>query len=420
MDAENSNLIQQLKDPNRDRRVFAAQALGESNRANFNSIPPLIAVLRDVDCEVRLSALASLNQIWRTLTGPIGELLAQPDEIDQWLTPLSRAFRDLLQDENKYVRFEAAAGLRDLYATDDAVFNVFAEAARDADESLRRRAALGLWLGVTDSRAPLSQIETEPGVAVLIDLLHDHSKEVRNYALRAVSGVGELAKTTTPAVLTLLHDEDEEVRFNAALALAGLGAGHQAALPLLIETLTHGDRLKRKAAAFALRRMGPEAKPALPTLLKGLKDHEKRVRSRCADTLGLMGTDVGDVAIFALLEAEGDKDHEVRGAVQRALEAIGKEHLDAARARAAAHKARDSYPLFGFKPDEIPGLILMLQDENPNLRAYAATALGHLGAREAIPDLSELLSDKDEDVRRRAAHTLQIMGFAADDSGGGS
>lgn len=420
MDAANSNLIQQLKDPNRDQRVSAARALGESDRANSNSIPPLIAVLQDVDSDVRLAALTSLKQIWRVLTGPMGESLAPPDQIDELFDPLNHALQPLLRDENKYVRLGAAEGLRDLYATDDAVFGVFAEAARDSDESLRRRAALAFWLGATDRHAPLSQVETQQGVAVLIHLLQDHSKEVLNYALRAVSSVGSNAKAAAPAVLVLLHDDDEEMRFNAALAIASLGTGSQAALPILDEALATGDRLKRKAAAFALRRMGPEAKPAMPTLLKGLKDHEKRVRSRCADTLGLMGTDVDDVAIFALLDAEGDEDHEVRSAVQRALGAIGKEHLDAARARAAAHKARDSYPLFGFKPEEIPGLIFMLRDPNPNIRAYAATALGHLGAREAIPDLSALLSDEDEDVRRRAAHTLQIMGVAVDDSGGGS
>lgn len=416
MDAENQNLIQQLKDTNRDQRVSAAKALGEFDLISSTSIPALIETLKDVDSEVRLSALASLKQIWRALNGPSGELLAPPDETHQLLTPLNRAFRGLLGDENKYVRLEAAEGLRDLYCADDSVFEVFVQAARDSDESLRRRVALAFWLGATDRHTPLSQVETEPGVAVLIDLLQDRSKEVRNYALRAVSSVGAPAKAAAPAVLSLLHDEDDEVRVNASLALAGIGAGTEAVLPLLVETLATGDRLKRKAAAFALRRIGADAKAALPALIKGLQDHEKRVRSRCADTLGLIGADVGEDALLALIAAESDEDQEVRSAVKRAQEALGKERVDAARARVARYKARDAYPLFGFKPEEIPGLTFMLRDPNPDVRAYAATALGHLGAREAVPDLKRLLEDEDEDVQRRAARTLKMMGVVADDS----
>lgn len=416
MPAEDSNLIEQLKDPNREQRVSAARALGESDRITSNSIPPLLEILQDLDCDVRLSALTSLNQIWRTLSGPIGEL-DQSEEIDQWLTPLSRSFRDLLHDENKYVRLGAAEGLRDLYCADNVVFDAFLEAARDSDESLRRRAALALWLGYSDKRAPLWQVETEPGIAVLIDLLRDQSKEVRNYALRAVSSVGALAKSAAPAALALLDDEDKEVCFNAALAIAGLGSGAEAALPVLVDVFTKGDRLKRKAAAFALRRMGTEAKAALPILIKGLKDHEKRVRSRCADTIGLIGAEVGDDALLALIEAESDEDQEVLSAVQRALETIGKERVDLVRGKAERARVGGVYPLFGFKLEEIPGLIGMLRASDPNARGYAATALGHLGAREAVPDLIDLLHDEDEDVRRRAAQTLRTMGVVVDENG---
>jgi HEAT repeat protein len=417
MHLQDSNLIEQLKDPNREQRVSAARALGESDRLASSSIPPLIETLQDVDSEVRLSALASLINIWRAWTGPTGELLAQEEEIDHWLTPLSRSFRDLLHDESKFVRLGAAEGLRDLYCADNVVFDAFLEAARDGDESLRRRAALALWLGYSDRRAPLWQVETEPGIAVLMDLLRDQSKEVRNYALRAVSSVGVLANSAAPAVLALLDDEDKEVGFNAALALAGLGSGAEAALPVLVDVFTDGDRLKRKAAAYALRRMGTEAKAALPILIKGLQDHEKRVRSRCADTIGLIGAEVGDEALLALIEAESDEDQEVRSAVQRALEAIGKERVDATRGKSERHQTRDAYPLFGFKPEEIPGLIGMLRDPNPGARGYAVTALGYLGAREAVPDLIELLHDEDEDVRRRAAKTLKIMGVVVDENG---
>jgi HEAT repeat protein len=49
----------------------------------------------------------------------------------------------------------------------------------------------------------------------------------------------------------------------------------------------------------------------------------------------------------------------------------------------------------------------MLKDEN--FRCAAARALGKLGpdAKSAIPALSELLNDKDEDIRKAASHALK-------------
>jgi HEAT repeat protein len=174
--------------------------------------------------------------------------------------------------------------------------------------------------------------------------------------------------------------------------------------------LTHGDRLKRKAAAFGLRSMGSKARTALPTLINGLKDHEKRVRSRCAGALGNIGPNVSDEAIQALMTTQQDEDPEVLQAVERALSAIGAERVEKAQRQTASAKARDFFPLVGFQHEDIPGLIFMLKDPLSDVRAFAATALGRAGAIEAISDLTLLLQDNDEGVRRRAAESLQKLG----------
>jgi HEAT repeat protein len=410
MESDISQLFEQLKDPRAEQRLAATVALGEVDHFNANAIPRLVEVLGDAEKDIRLASIASMMSIWRSLAGDAGDMLAPNEEIDLAFEPLSNALKTALRDEDKQIRFRAAVALRDLFCTDQAVFEALVEAAHDEDESLRERAAQALWLGASDRRATLFQVETEAGIAVLSELLQDTSRNVRGDALRAIGSIGPLAQSAAPMVQKLLQDDDEEIRFNAAVALARLGDGAQAALPILAETLTNGDRLRRKAAAFALRTMGVAAKPALPALINGLKDREKRVRSRCADTLGKIGAPISDDAIHALLEAERDEDSDVRRAVEMALAAIGKEEVQAAQKRTAQSKARDFFPLFGFKPDEIPGLISMLKDPNSNARAMAATALGHLGAREAVPDLLELLNDEDDDVRRRATHTLQNMG----------
>jgi HEAT repeat protein len=182
----------------------------------------------------------------------------------------------------------------------------------------------------------------------------------------------------------------------------------------LIQSLSDSDRLKRKAAAFALRKMGATAAPAIPAFVNGLQDAEVKVRTRCAEALGQFGTAADDFVIQALLEAElhaeQKSDRETSVAVKRALAAIGTEQVEAAQSRAAARNARDFFPLFGFKPEEIPFWMLMLWDPDANQRARAVNALGHLAAAEAIPELRRLLNDEDEDVRQRAAAVLDRLG----------
>src|SRR6185312_12190019 len=105
----------------------------------------------DVEAAVRVSAVRALVRVWRTLS-PIDEYWTNEGEFDRFFEMVSRGLKRSLLDENKYVRVEAAEGLRDLYCIDQEVFDVFAAAARDEDESLRNRAATAFWLGASDVR----------------------------------------------------------------------------------------------------------------------------------------------------------------------------------------------------------------------------------------------------------------------------
>jgi HEAT repeat protein len=51
-----------------------------------------------------------------------------------------------------------------------------------------------------------------------------------------------------------------------------------------------------------------------------------------------------------------------------------------------------------------------LHDSSPEVRAAAATALGHMGAKSAIPDLKEAVKDKDAGVILAAASSLKLLG----------
>ena len=51
-----------------------------------------------------------------------------------------------------------------------------------------------------------------------------------------------------------------------------------------------------------------------------------------------------------------------------------------------------------------------LEDEEPSVRTAAATALGQIGAKRAIPDLQQALNDRDTGVVLAAAHALTALG----------
>ena len=50
-----------------------------------------------------------------------------------------------------------------------------------------------------------------------------------------------------------------------------------------------------------------------------------------------------------------------------------------------------------------------LQDQKPDVRAAAATALGLMGSRASTPELKKALSDKEPSVVLAAAHALQVL-----------
>ncbi|MFH1227323.1 MAG: HEAT repeat domain-containing protein [Planctomycetota bacterium] len=62
--------------------------------------------------------------------------------------------------------------------------------------------------------------------------------------------------------------------------------------------------------------------------------------------------------------------------------------------------------------DDIPALIARLKSKNSSTVKYAADWLGKIGAREAIPELTKLLKDKNKEVRSSAVWGLRQLGGA--------
>lgn len=164
------------------------------------------------------------------------------------------------------------------------------------------------------------------------------------------------------------------------------------ALPAIRATLQNpgAERDRRKAALKAAAILGTAARPALAEVSAALPDPD--LTPEAAVALSFMGTG----AFPALRDGLSSEDHVVR---RESLRSIG--------------KLKDRAPLDS--ADVVPLLIEGIADEDPGVRAVAATYLGiiHESGEKVVPVLIDALQDSNPDVRRAAAAALGSFGPAA-------
>jgi hypothetical protein len=99
---------------------------------------------------------------------------------------------------------------------------------------------------------------------VLLALLSDPDRRVRNWAIGGIESLGPDAVLALPDLSRRLGDSDPEARYDAAYLLGRIGAPSRPALPALCELLRdqarHGNgETVAEAAAEALRQIDPIA-----------------------------------------------------------------------------------------------------------------------------------------------------------------
>ena len=182
------------------------------------------------------------------------------------------------------------------------------------------------------------------------------------------------------ALIGTLCDEEPIVRWQIAEALAAQEASH--AFPAVSAALDAADPRCRAGAAEALGLMGGEA--AAQALVGHLADPEPHVRAAVAAALGRVGDPTKTSALLPLLT---DNDPVVVRAAAHALGCIGDSVAAAPLAQALS---RPDQPLLVRRalaaaiaqaphPDAQPALLQTLSDPDPQVRGYAAEALGHVG-----------------------------------------
>jgi HEAT repeat protein len=171
----------------------------------------------------------------------------------------------------------------------------------------------------------------------------------------------------------------ESLRFAAARALA-----RHRDLAALRWLLAHPGTLERRpmpALIGLLRSFGPGARALLITALEQRRC-DPRLECACIEALGMGRCRSARASIQSRLASP---HLELRVTAARALGRLGME-------------------------ESIPGLMLVLTDENWPVRAIAAQALGRLSASPAIDALVRCVSDRSWWVRHHAAYALAAIG----------
>jgi len=177
----------------------------------------------------------------------------------------------------------------------------------------------------------------------------------------------------------------ESLRFAAARALA-----RHRDLAALRWLLAHPGTLERRpmpALIGLLRSFGPGARALLITALEQRRC-DPRLECACIEALGMGRCRSARASIQSRLASP---HLELRVTAARALGRLGME-------------------------ESIPGLMLVLTDENWPVRAIAAQALGRLSASPAIDALVRCVSDRSWWVRHHAAYALAAIGGEGHDA----
>jgi HEAT repeat protein len=351
------------EDPEVRKRAFHVLEEFGGGFAGPGVVPGLVALLKDQNAEIRLTAIKALESI-----------------------------------ESRVETFRATG-----FEQEAIVRAAWTEALRDRDPAVREEAAKSLG---NDHRR--YGAKTKTSVPALIAALADEQAKVRAAAAGALAQMGPDANTATAALTGLLNDKEAGVRAAAAGALGQMGPDAKMLVPTFTALLDDKDAGVRVAAAGALGGMGPDAKTAVPALAKLLKDENYGVWCAAAGALGGIGPEAR-TALRPLLESLAGKEN-----MELPHAYYGGRDLPAPAYRPRPYEAAE--PAFAafrkMGPSVVPTLVEWLSDKDERVRRSAAQGLGEMGpaAAAAIPALAALLKDKDGSIRSVAMGCLGKIG----------
>jgi HEAT repeat protein len=313
------------------------------------------------------------------------------------------------------LRAKALAGLSALIGqTTDAALLVDVIEPRLAREGLTDLQEEGL----PDLRAGLLEhlaaLGGERAAARLVAVLESHTEPP---GLK-VTVIHLLAKANPPEAVRLITDAmssmETEVRVAATQVLVTVrtevGTAERAAvLDRLVFALRDGEPVVRDAAVESLRKYADVVGQLIQILLE---DRNPVARESAARTFASeLSPDAA--ATEALTRALSDEDAAVRRAAAEAL--AGQSRIPSGpegKLRYLAAK-QDWRGVRQAGRAAIPYLVPLLKDRDENVRLEVVKLLGSLREREVVSEVSHLLSDASQEVRRQAALALAALGDGA-------
>ncbi|MBI3462548.1 MAG: HEAT repeat domain-containing protein [Planctomycetes bacterium] len=178
-----------------------------------------------------------------------------------------------------------------------------------------------------------------------------------------------------------------------------MGTEAESAVAALAAALKDEDVSVRSSAVWSLQRLGPLSASAVPRLAEALEDEDPGVREMALSTLSQIGHGDAEVA-RAILES-------VRRETNRSAGSTG-------ALRGQERLLRDTAQALGRSdPTAVAVLVRALGDDDSRVRWVGVYALGTMGrpsAKDAVPALTEALSDRSRYVAQWAAHALAQIG----------
>lgn len=415
----------------------SAAALDRLKRGGVDAIPMLMELARAGNDELKIKSTGLLVELGDKAVPALAKSLSQPDDKATSLHVLGKIGRKARGAAYPLVRFfndskdktEKLAVLSILASMGPAAHEALPDLVRvlkSEDNELKQSAMLvvGAIGPEAKSAIPLLIASLDEGalrpaagsalakigpqsVGPLVEVVRSQSKpaEVRAEAVRALAQLGQDAAGATPKLIACLKETHADLNVEACRALAAIGPAARKAVPDLIPLLPAKDKLSA-AAMDALAKIGPDAKPAVPALVSAYGPQ--------APIQAIGPVAIPDlIAMLALPKESAAAAHFLKEFKGHALEALlqALKHDDAAiRAPAAALlRPKD----FAFSANDLrkvmPQMRELLKDKDKKVVAAARETLRSHG-KDARPELDALLSGKEDELRIEGARLLAALG----------